>query len=260
MGETPSPLPAEAPSLASQCTRRPGARDTACRCSDECRALSTAARRARGRRHDTGRPGRIPAEPVARHLRRLLAVEGASTATIARATGVSRRALSLILAAPVGRTVNATTAQKVLSVGPVSRLNPALSPTDLVDATGTRRRVEALIAAGWPSTRQAGLLSLSPSTLAPSNLTEFVHRCTAESVAGMYDALWRQPGPSTRSRSYARRFGFAPSWAWDRNIDDPRAVPDVGDFDPEWRWAIKQRATRLARGKEPSAVPREVAG
>lgn len=36
------------------------------------------------------------------------------------------------------------------------------------------------------------------------------------------------PGPSNRVRARAARAGWAPPLAWDDNIDDPDAVPDLG--------------------------------
>jgi hypothetical protein len=105
------------------------------------------------------------------------------------------------------------------------RLDPAYT-----DATGTRRRLQALIATGWPIrelARQMGWAG-NPGLLLYGERQQ-VHKHTAALVADVYDRLWDIPGPSLRSRRAAQRAGYAPPSAWDDDtIDDPAATPDLG--------------------------------
>lgn len=98
------------------CTHR-GTRDTRCRCSPECRNRATKARAARAKRQDAGIPGRLPAIRVRRHIRAFLAADRTRTVSdLARLSGVSRRTLAMLLDSPDDRTVNTTTARKVLAI------------------------------------------------------------------------------------------------------------------------------------------------
>ena len=103
------------------------------------------------------------------------------------------------------------------------RLDPAYT-----DATGTRRRLQALIAIGWPIRELAQQMGWTgnPGLLLYGKRNQ-VHKHTAALVAEVYDRLWNVPGPSARSRRAARQAGYAPPLAWDV-IDDPAAVPNLG--------------------------------
>jgi len=95
------------------------------------------------------------------------------------------------------------------------------------DATGTRRRLQALVAIGWPTAALAGRLGI-PSTEV-SRLCHHAHRVyphTIQRVGQLYTQLSMNPGPSRRARRRAEVAGWAPPLAWDDNtIDDPAATP-----------------------------------
>jgi hypothetical protein len=123
------------------------------------------------------------------------------------------------------------------------------------DATGTRRRLQALIAIGWPIrelARQMGWTG-NPGLLLYGERQQ-VHKHTAALVADVYDRLWDVPGPSVRSRRAAARAGYAPPLAWD-DIDDPAATPSLdggGDLVDE---VVDEVAVRRALdGDEATAV------
>jgi hypothetical protein len=93
----------------------------------------------------------------------------------------------------------------------------------LVDATGTRRRLQALIAIGWPRRALAERLGTRPANILRQRR---VRAGTARRVARVYDQLSMTPGPDPRCAEAARRRGWAPPLAWDDDqIDDPRAQP-----------------------------------
>lgn len=128
--------------------------------------------------------------------------------------------------------VTPRTLQRVLSVTapPVSRRN------GYVDATGSRRRLQALAVMGWPTRRMAAMLgNLDPQTYQyiQSGRTRTIRRRTAEDIADLYDRIWDQPGPSRKSASIAKSKGWVPPLAWDDDdIDNPDATPHGGEWVP----------------------------
>jgi hypothetical protein len=124
-----------------------------------------------------------------------------------------------------------TTATAILAVTAGSVLP---TPRQLVDATGTRRRIHALIAAGWSITAQAQDLDRDPRNHEQSIRRTWVTVRLATLVAEQYERLWDQRSPDgigrSRALASARKYGYAPPMAWlGVDIDDPKAEPDFGD-------------------------------
>lgn len=223
------------------CIRRPGATDTACRCSEECRRLSAEAQHRRYLRAAKGLPRRVPAVRVAKHIRSLLLRHPLATiGDVAQAAGVSRRTLGMLLAdveTDPTRTVNARTAYKVLAVTTIG-----LAPHRRLDATGTRRRIEALCTLGWSASYLAERIGVPRQSLWPAKLTGTVRASVAADVTRLYEQHRWTTGPDANVAAKARTLGYAPPSAWNRNIDDPKAVPHVTDLHPpRWREAIISR-------------------
>lgn len=195
-------------------------RNCACRC-DPC---STAeARRSKACR--AGLHGRIPADLSAAHLRGLLD-SGMARGEISRVSGISDSTVSRILDGHVTSCTRHTT-RALLAVQP-STISEQQS--GWVDATGTRRRLQALIAIGWPQRRLGRIAGLGRNSV--GRLLE-APRCTAAvraAVADMYDRLWNTTPQEdagytvTKARALAARRGWLPPLAWD-SIDDPDAKP-----------------------------------
>ena len=122
----------------------------------------------------------------------------------------------------------------------------------LVDAAGTRRRLQALMRAGWSPRLLAVRLGCSREVLRVRlHDRQWVTAATAESVRVLCARLWLQPPPqgtpherraATMARKYAREHGFVPLAAWDE-IDDPAASPVPG-------WDVETRPAR-----QPAASP-----
>jgi len=107
--------------------------------------------------------------------------------------------------------------------------------TTNTDAIGPRRRVQALMAVGWPLASIAaelgrhrdGLDKLVRGTYA------LTHHSTADAIAAAYDRMWRGPAaPSSRAVNRARSQGWAVPMQWDdgvgpHGIDNPAATPYV---------------------------------
>lgn len=104
-----------------------------------------------------------------------------------------------------------------------------------VASTGTRRRIQALVALGHSMARIAGALDISQQAAwnMANRPTAYTRRATAVRVANLYDS-WSMrlpdmtPGAARKQALYARtvakKRGFAPPLAWD-DIDDPAEQP-----------------------------------
>jgi len=95
-----------------------------------------------------------------------------------------------------------------------------------IDVTGSRRRIQALQAIGWPSRIICEELGYThKNALGPLLYAhEFITRARAAKIADIYARLCMTPGPSTITRNRALRAGYAPPLAWN-NIDDPDEQP-----------------------------------
>lgn len=108
----------------------------------------------------------------------------------------------------------------------------------MVDATGVRRRLQALHAIGWTSRLIGEQLGMQPSPYsALLNTRAQVRVATKERVNAVYDALWNRTPPTatpyerraaTRARNTARRKGWLGPLHWnDEDLDRPEARPVV---------------------------------
>jgi hypothetical protein len=111
-------------------------------------------------------------------------------------------------------------------------------PEKYVPVTGTRRRLEALVAIGWSFEKLAAELGLAGScslrkALARDRTQVLVG--THQAVAALYDRLWdKTPESATwralaaynRTRAYAIAHRFLPPLAWD-DIDTDVEAPAV---------------------------------
>lgn len=109
--------------------------------------------------------------------------------------------------------------------------------TAIVDATGTRRRLQALAALGWSAREIAERHGLHRDTVRWWYRMPRVERATAVKVAAWYDEMSMMLPPmetsserrsATTTRGQARAKGWPPPLAWDDDmIDDPNAAPDL---------------------------------
>lgn len=181
----------------------------------------------------------VDAEPARQHAAALIAA-GVPRRTLVELPGVSRGSLeSLLYGRPAygkqpSKRIRAEHAQAILSVPIPKHVDGSRAKTD---ATGTRRRIQALIAAGWPLQQLARRLGAAPQNFRRTLLgpSPYVTTATEQAVRRLYDQLWKTDpitaGVSDRStneaRAWARREQWAPVGAWDEDaIDDPAAIPD----------------------------------
>lgn len=177
--------------------------------------------------HHRGQRRRTDATQTRHHVERLIAADW-TQAQIARAAGLAHHLIGDIRRGQPN--VANSTALAILSVP----IGPAPADIRDVDATGTTRRLRALVAIGWPIDQLAPQLGIFPTALgniARGELAQ-VRIVTADAVAFLYQHLVRQPGPSNRARILARKKGWHGPAAWDgAAIDDPAAVPEIEQAD-----------------------------
>jgi hypothetical protein len=151
--------------------------------------------------------------------------------------------------------VRAAAAARILAVTSVMVARAAARQ----DATGTRRRLRALIAIGHPAAglaRRAGLSPLAVSGIVRGH-TATVTPATYAAVRDLYRQLWDQPPaestPAQRhaaevARRRAERHGWPPPMGLDDNrIDDPAYRPRT-----RWRAAAGTSVTpSRARHRRP---------
>lgn len=207
-----------------------------CRCDDcrEANRVEQAAGRLRRLRQQWGAepPSMVDAEPVRAHVRRLQAT-GIGWKRIASAAGVPESSMSTLLfgarSRPPSRRVKAATAERILALEP----DGLLADGAVVDAAGTRRRVQALVAVGYTISAVGRHLGIAPTNMVTLLRQQHVTERRARAVRELYGRLWDQAPPAasraqrgavTRARAMARRNGWPPPAAWDDDLID---LPDA---------------------------------
>jgi hypothetical protein len=99
----------------------------------------------------------------------------------------------------------------------------------LIDPTGTRRRLHALMRIGWSADLIGAEFDITGDAVKQWMINRRVRRETAAKVAALYDRWWDAPGPSVKTAARAKANGWPPPMAWnDDEIDDPRARAAAG--------------------------------
>jgi hypothetical protein len=243
-----------------------------------CRRANADYEKRRVRQRAYGRVAYVDAEPARVHVHALRA-GGLGSRRIAALAGVPHGSVSKLIygdprrgLAPSKR-VRSATAEKLLAVQLVLE---HIGDGQRIDATGTRRRLQALMATGWSRAKLAARLGVTATNLASTMASERVFASTARAVRALYERLWnalpseehhRDRISASRARSYARASGWLPPMAWDDDrIDDPDFTPELDavtdEVDPV---AVEQacaglRVARSLRPAELTAAVRQLAG
>ncbi|WP_125633580.1 hypothetical protein [Nonomuraea sp. WAC 01424] len=169
----------------------------------------------------------MEAESVRRHIRRLRD-GGMRLETIASLAGVAPGSIYKLFDA--GRTrVRADFAGKLLGVAPDAEPPPRAR----VDATGTRRRLQALVFMGWSAQLLAERLGMERSFIRKVMDRPQVEGVTARAVQDLFAEMSIVGPPvrtryeqasATRAQRYARERGWVSALAWD-DIDNPKEKP-----------------------------------
>jgi len=179
----------------------------------------------------------VAADEAREHVGRLSDV-GIGLKQLARLSGVPYSTLSRLMwghpshGDPPSERIRPHTSRHILAV-PADQ--SGLADGSLVNATGTRRRLQALVAIGWTRADLARELGRTPTNLRHTMRSAKVKGSTAIAVRELYQRLWNTP-PEERTagqqrtasdaRAYARQRGWLVPLAWD-DIDTDRApTPD----------------------------------
>lgn len=252
---TPKPCPHKKP---HQHGERATFKVCGCRCYP-CSNANTRYQQAHDRAKLYGRPTTtwVDAAPVREHVRALSAA-GMGRRTIARAAGVPESNIVRLLygrgATPPTRRCNPGFARKILAIE-IPTFG-GLADHAVVDSTGASRRLQALVALGYPQAELARRLGVLPSNFTPlvygrRDILARVHR----DVVALYDELSMTPGPAGLSRSralsHAVKNGWLPPIAWDDDmIDDPEAGPATGGTED----AVDEHAVTLVLDGQPMTL------
>jgi len=164
--------------------------------------------------------------------RRIATLSGVSDTVVGRLLGMDR-------SKPATR-VHPNTAAKLFALRPGQVSDSVKVPID-----GTRIRLRALVAHGWPQAALARRLGVSPANFPPlvSDGTAQVTARRARQVHALYNELVTIPGSSQRAINDARRKG------WPRPIDLDDDNIDTPGYEPV-RWERSTQDTAQVRREE----------
>lgn len=182
----------------------------------------------------------VDAAPVRNHVKAIQAT-GMSLNNLADVTAVSASNLSRLMYPNSGRPpisqMRPETAATLLAYWP--RLDDYSDPA-VIDATGTRRRLRALAAIGWPVTQINRHVNFcNVKTLEDGRSATHVTARLARAVRDFY--TWASIGTAEdhgitpwlakRGRGYAARHSWEAPSVWDEDtIDNPDALPEWTGF------------------------------
>jgi hypothetical protein len=204
-----------------------------CRCRPCTRALTAEVRR-NGFFRATGRGAHIAPDRAADHVRALREA-GLRDGDIMAAARIVPSVLYKILRG-AGR-IHRDTERRILAV-PIPTA-PGAGCGSLVDGTGTHRRLQALVAAGWPAAqlgnRLGGAHRQQIAYLLNGRGTGRVELHTAQRIEALFQELDRlrpedngvAPDVVLLTRQLAASKGWHPAVVWD-DIDDPTEKPNYG--------------------------------
>lgn len=210
-----------------------------CRC-DDCREAARIYRKRTKFAAANRRSNRVPCDRAANHVRQLLA-NGWSINQVGVTAGIASTTVVHMLAR--GQYTLRRTERALLAIPADSR--PA---SGYVDPTGTRRRIHALTALGWPQAWIARRLGIEESSMRQTMAAGMVQSITAEAVATLYEQMWDERPPTRTvtqrrfvaiARNLAVRNGWAPPMAWD-DIDDPDERPQGASRDGSRRNGVRE--------------------
>lgn len=202
-----------------------------CRC-EPCKAAWSRYGKHRTRQKAYGRwQPYVDATPAREHLLRLKA-SGMGVRRVGELADIAHPVITRIRLGKT-RQVRPETMERILAVQP-----GGVAAGAKVDATGSRRRLQALMAVGWSVQAVADASTVSKWTLYRCMREPQVFAGTAVAVREVYERMWDQAPPEStrfertvagRSRARAAAEGWPPPMAWDR-IDDPAAEPSGAGY------------------------------
>ncbi|MGK8559564.1 hypothetical protein [Nocardia gipuzkoensis] len=187
---------------------------------------------------------RVEADEARAHVERLLGA-GLRKAHVAALAGVSKATVVNVTRADTER-ISADIERAILAVEVPERAADVADGNARVPITGARRRVQALVAFGYPQSHLARELGIDPShatfaalvqrRLPVDHTGQTISAERERAIKALFDRLQLTPGPSQRARDYGRKRGWALPFEWDETaLDDPRGVPQRARWRPPTR-------------------------
>lgn len=183
----------------------------------------------------------VDAEPVRQHVKRLQAA-GLGRRQIGDLAGMDQSRIWRLehgnpkKGTPPTKQLRPWTAARILAISPSLDV---LGDAALVDATGSHRRIQALVAVGWPQARLARELGVSAANFGTMMRRPRVLASKARAIRDLYEELWdtvpecsstQERLAVVRARKFAAARGWAPPMAWnDEDLDNPAAGPSLDD-------------------------------
>lgn len=187
----------------------------------------------RNRQHAYGRfeSVYVDAEPARQHVRALIDA-GIGIRRIAQLSGIDRKALQILLngrterGTPPSRRIAAKTASAILAVVIPEAPHRVASGGARVDAIGTIRRLQSLVAFGYPRAHLGQRIGWSATNIGRllDQATGHVNADTARKVEALFRELQLNPGPSVRARNDGARRGWSLPFDWDEDELDTFTV------------------------------------
>ncbi|MGQ4513632.1 hypothetical protein [Streptomyces sp. DW26H14] len=177
----------------------------------------------------------LDAEPVREHLLALQAA-GITIHRIAAITGMPYNSVRSYTQScrshPRRHRITPTAAEKILAI------DPETTRPSRVDPTGARRRIEALVAIGWPTIRIAERAGFSPANRTCIFNRPTILLTTAQGVTEAYEEMRHQKparhGVSATSIKRAKKRAAERRWPPPKYWDETGAIDDP-DFTPGYR-------------------------
>lgn len=200
----------------------------------------------------------VDAGPARDHLTALRRA-GLDVHEIEKRSGVHRTAIRCVIGDFPGRKqsqrIRPKTEAQILAVRPILG-RPV--PGATVDGTGTRRRLQALMASGWPAKELARRLGATTPALQVGKRAR-VRGATAIAVTALYRELEHVEGPSHYTRGWARNRGYLPPAFWDtETIDDPTYEPEAREYNGKGELVRDLSAWRVDEAERLHATGRTV--
>jgi hypothetical protein len=192
--------------------------------------------------HSRGQYRMTDAAPVRHHIKRLMAA-GWTQTQISDASQVPSANIHKLYSSPQQKTAN----WRATAILAIEITTPPADPRH-VDATGSRRRLQALRVLGHRRYDLAAELGTTPDRI--KHITNGRARTLppeeAAAITRLYRTLSTVPGPSKQTASIARNSGWHGPLAWD-DIDNPKARPLTGGR--EQAGASRKRKVRADTGR-----------
>ncbi|MEV6769934.1 hypothetical protein AB0N05_15035 [Nocardia sp. NPDC051030] len=201
---------------------------------------------------------RVPVDAAREHVAALVAA-GLRPAQVADLAGISRSTVFNITDPDTGR-IQSAVERAVLAVAVPERPADVTADNALVPILGASRRIQALVAHGYPQSHLARELGIDPAHTTMAALVGRPNRAAGatgqtltakreRAIRELFDRLQMTPGPSDRARDYGRRHGWPLPFEWDEDSIDRRdARPIRARWTPASTKAERREQVRTLTG------------